>query len=233
MTRAFQLFRLQQVDTQIDRSNQRLAEISELLAENSALLQAQGARDAADERLEQALKALKSAEDQTRAQRIKIEQNENHLYSGRVSAPKELQDLQQEVAALKRHLDTLEERQLIAILAFEEVEAEQQAFQKQLDAVWALKMEADAGLSGERTKLLADVESLQSERNAANAAIPEADRNLYEGLRKRRKGVAVADAATRSCGACGTSLSSTLYQAARTSGAITFCDTCGRILYVG
>lgn len=46
---------------------------------------------------------LKTAEAEAEAQKIKIEQTEASLYGGSVHNPKELQDLQREVASLKKH----------------------------------------------------------------------------------------------------------------------------------
>ena len=56
--------------------------------------------------------SLRVAEAEAEAQKIKIEHTEASLYGGSVHNPKELQDLQRDVASLKKHLTTLEERQL-------------------------------------------------------------------------------------------------------------------------
>ena len=64
---------------------------------------------------------MKQSEAEVEKQRIKIEQTEASLYGGHVHNPKELQDLQKDVASLKRHLETLEERQLEAMLVVETI----------------------------------------------------------------------------------------------------------------
>ncbi|MFN2235225.1 MAG: C4-type zinc ribbon domain-containing protein [Anaerolineales bacterium] len=46
-----------------------------------------------------------------------------------------------------------------------------------------------------------------------------------------RAGVAVAKVEDRACKACGSTLTASLNQAARSPSQIVFCDSCGRILY--
>lgn len=233
MSRAFNLFRLQQVDTRLDRARARLTEIEQLLTENAAVRQAQVELDEATSALEQAQKDLRSAEENTRSQRLKIEQTESHLYSGKVTNPKELQDLQNEVAALKRYRETLEERQLEAMLAFEEVEEVAAEAETRMTTLLAEKVEKDAGLLGEQSDLQAEVERLESERVVAEVSVTAEDRQTYARLQAKRGGVAVAQAAGGSCAACGSSLNTSLAQAARSPNKLVFCDTCGRVLYAG
>lgn len=233
MSRAFFLYRLQQVDTQLDRARARLAEIEKHLAEDAERQFAKSALDTAEQITQGRRRELTSAEDNTRAHRIKIEQTENHLYSGRVTNPKELQDLQNEVAALKRYLETLEERQLESMLAFEEAEEEQQVAQAYFDRVQAARAKENAALNEEKAQFLSDVSKLEAERTVAMVSVKADDRLIYDKLQKQRSGVAVADASGKSCAACGTTLNAALYQSARMSDELTHCETCGRVLYVG
>ena len=122
MSQPFKLFRLQQLDSQLDQGRGRLREIEATLNDSAALNQAQERASQAEAGLVTAQKTLNRAEENVQAQQIKIEQTEAALYGGKVRNPKELQDLQNESAALKRFLDTLEERQLEALIAVEEAE---------------------------------------------------------------------------------------------------------------
>src|SRR5687768_18403957 len=80
----------------------------------------------AERKHHEAERALKLSEAEVEKQSIKIEQTESSLYGGRVHNPKELQDLQKDVASLKRHLSTLEERELEAMLVAETTEKDLQ-----------------------------------------------------------------------------------------------------------
>ncbi len=233
MNRAFTLYRLQQVDSQLDKTQKRLEEIAAILGDDREVRRAEGALQAAEGELSEAKKALRKAEENTRAQRRKIQQTNTRLYSGKVKNPKELQDLQRESEALKRYLDVLEERQLEAMLLVDEKEAAFQSAHTALEQIRARQIEEHAALRGEQSQLEKDLGRLQAERQVALAAISADDLALYEKLRSSRAGIAVARVNDKSCSACGSSLSSARYQAARSPTQITRCDTCGRILYAG
>lgn len=232
MSQPFKLFRLQQLDSQIDSANARLNEIKAALSDDYELKQAEEHARQAAENLEAARKALNRAEWEVKSQRLKIEQNESTLYSGKVRNPKELQDLQMEVAALKRYLEKLEERQLEQMIAQEEAETQHEAASIELEKVRARSKLLNQNLLKEQESLLAEVARLQSERQATAASIPQDDLTLYNQLRQQRRGIAVARVVDTNCSACGSTLSSALLHAARSPNQLTRCDTCGRILYV-
>jgi predicted nucleic acid-binding Zn-ribbon protein len=233
MSRSFNLYRLQQIDSQLDVIRARLDEIKVLLTENQAVIEAEGQVEKSQAQYEVARKALNTAEANTRAQRIKIEQTESRLYSGKVTNPKELQDLQNESRALKRYLETVEERQIEAMLFFEEAETDLQSATAHLENVKARLIEQNAALTGEQSGLENDLQRLETERSVAVIAVNADDRETYARLRKKRAGVAVAAAQGGTCAACGNSLSSSLSQAARSPNKLVNCDNCGRILYAG
>jgi predicted nucleic acid-binding Zn-ribbon protein len=231
MNLVFKLYRLQQVDSQLDQNSSRLSEIDGILANDSVLENLRSLAASSSEELKEMQRQLRTAEHDTQAQRAKIQQTETKLYGGKISIPKELQDLQNEAAALKRYLSVLEDRQLDAMLAVDEAEAQalhdKGEFEKN-----AVQTEArDKNLVKEQTSLHAEVSRLQEERLAASSGVPQETLNLYEALRKKRQGVAVAQVTDQACSACGSTLSSTLLQEARSPGVITTCGFCGRILY--
>ena len=114
MSAALGLFRLQQVDSQIDQIEARLRTIQQTLENDVALRAANEGFAAAEAKHRDAERALKLTEAEVEKQRIKIEQTEASLYGGLVHNPKELQDLQKDIVSLKKHLETLEERELEA-----------------------------------------------------------------------------------------------------------------------
>lgn len=233
MSQPFKLFRLQQIDTQIDRLQARLNEIETILKDHSALEQAALEHANTQAELNKKLKTLKRAEEEVRSQRLKIEQTESTLYGGKVRNPKELQDLQNEIAALKRYLNVLEDRQLEAMIEAEASEDEEKAAAGQLESVRKAVEEKRSNLEAERAGLASEVEHAGIERQATISSIPAEDLSLYEQLRRQRKGLAVAIVSDRYCSACGSTLSATVLHAARSSTQLTRCDVCGRILYSG
>jgi predicted nucleic acid-binding Zn-ribbon protein len=231
MSRPLNLYRLQQVDTKIDQANARLKEIEALLSDDANLRKAKALASRAEKNLEAAEKEQRQAETKVKDQRIKIEQTEATLYGGTVRNPKELQDLQNEVAALKRFLDTLEERQLETMLATDEATEENEKAQNILGQYQAQAEKKQASLVQERTQLTSQKAATEKQRQGAAKNIAPDDLAIYERLRKQRAGVAVSGVKDRACAACGSTLTAALHQAARSPSQLVFCDLCGRILY--
>jgi predicted nucleic acid-binding Zn-ribbon protein len=233
MSQPFKLFRLQQIDSQLDQARSRLQEIDNALNRDEALRQALNRTKDTEESLNVQQKILRRAEEDVKSQRLKIEQTEATLYGGKVKNPKELQDMQNEAAALKRYLSVLEDRQLEAMLAVDEAEAEHKSALDHLEQVRAQMAKRNKDLTAEQADLLQDVDRMEAERQAAISGIPDEDLNLYDALRKQRRGIAVAKVSDKTCAACGSTLSSALLHAARSPSQITRCERCGRILYAG
>lgn len=233
MNQSSKLYRLQQIDSLIDQTMARLEELEKILSDRTALAQAEEASENAEVVLVAELKKLHQAENNVRDQRIKIEQDESALYSGKMHNPKELQDLQNEVAALKRFLTTLEDRQLEIMMTVEEVESASKAAKNALDQAQAQKVEQNAHFNAEKTSLLKDKERLEVERLAACNALTSQELDLYNQLRKTRRGIAVAKVVDRTCTACGSTLTPALVQAANSPNQIVRCSSCSRILYPG
>ncbi len=233
MSASFGLFRLQQVDTHLDQAQNRLAAIRQSLENDEEMRQANARLSAAKAHWHAADQALRSQEAEVHAQRLKIEQSESSLYTGSGRSPKELQELQNEVAALKRHLATLEDRQLEGMLESESAEAAYAQAQSDQEVVLARLAAQNRGLTEELAGLERDTERLQKERQAVSAAISAALLSQYDNLRQTRRGVALTTVSENSCDACGTTLTAAIQQAARSPTQIAFCPTCGRILYAG
>lgn len=233
MSQPFKLYRLQQIDSQLDQALSRLLEIESALKDDAKLREAQKLAETAAETLQEARKALRQAERNVQDQHHKIEQSEATLYSGKVKNPKELQDIQNEAASLKRYLIVLEDRQLDAMIFVDESEKENNDASSYLRSVQTEIAQKNANLVKEKSGLLKEAERFETERDAAITNIPTEDLDLFEKLRHQRSGVAVAKVTDKSCMACGTTLSAVLLQAARSPNQITRCATCKRILYLG
>lgn len=227
------LFRLQQIDSQLDNVHQALQGIEGKLSNNETILSAQQAVTQAEQRHQAELKRLRDAENKSYDTRVKIEQSEASLYSGKIQNPKELQDLQNEIASLKRMVSTLEDRELEAMIAVEESESNLTRIKQAFEVIQGQQTEQNASLLGERSKLFAQIERLEAERQATLPPISATDLTLYEQLRKIRNGVAVAKISSRACAACGTTLTAALVQSIQSTGQLVRCPTCGRILYPG
>ena len=231
MSAALGLFRLQQVDRQMDQAQSRLSAIQQTLDNDGELRAVLGQAEQAKAACLQAERLLLEAEAGVKGQQVKIEQAESSLYGGRVHNPKELQDLQNDIASLKRFLSTLEERQLEAMLGAELAQAAQQAAEAALGELQSRRGDEHRQLIEERAGLVKRVERLRAEREAAVNDIPAPSREVYERLRQQRRGIAVAEVTEDACSACGNPVNASLQQSARSTVQITYCSSCGRILF--
>ena len=231
MSSALGLYRLQQVDSQIDQIRARLDKIREMLENDLELRAAKDAVSASETAHTKESNIVKASEAEVESQRIKIEHAEASLYSGQVTNPKELQDLQMDVASLKKFLGTLEERELEAMVRAEKTEKALDESNKKLKAVQSNLKEQNRDLTNESETLNQDMERLAPERKAIVDDIAENLLNAYEKLRQQKKGIAVAAMVENSCSACGATLTQSQHQNARSTDGLFNCPTCGRIIY--
>jgi predicted nucleic acid-binding Zn-ribbon protein len=231
MSAALGLYRLQQVDSQIDHAQSRLKIIQQTLENDAELRAANERAAAADNQLKEAERLLKQTESEEEKQRIKLQQTEASLYGGLVHNPKELQDLQKDVASLKRHLETLEDRELEAMQVVETAEKNAQDAKAALERLTASRGDQFRELARESEILHKDMERFSSERSAVIQDLAAQAIQSYEQLRRQRRGIAVTVVSDSACAACGTTLTPSQQQSARSTSQLFYCPSCGRILY--
>lgn len=233
MSESFKLFRLQQIDSELDNTHSRLGEIEAILADNRQVRLAENDVETTLQVRDDAASKLRREEIEVQSQRLKIEQSEATLYSGKVKNPKELQDYQHEVESLTRYLSTLEDRQLEVMLILDETEERYQAaVESHSKLVNEINLQNEHLLK-EKELLQQDLIRQESERQAASSNISPDDLKLYDALRPKKSGVAVSRVVERTCSACGSTLTAATFSSAQIPSKISRCDTCGRILYVG
>ena len=233
MSRVSSLFRLQELDLQISRSHERIAEIDVLLADDEEVTMAREDFEIKEGQLAEAKSANSSAEHEVESQRTKIENTQKALYGGSVTNPKELEDLQLESESLKRYLNTLEDRLLEEMVALEEAELKHAQASQKLTELVARKSGENELMTADRLDLLSTIERTTTEREAALSNISADDLKTYEKFRRRFDGIALALLASGNCGVCGVDLARSKEQEIRGGNTLVYCDQCGRILYAG
>ena len=217
MSAALGLYRLQQVDSQIDHAQSRLKIIRQTLENDAELRAASEQATSAEKQLREAERLLKQTELEVEKQRLKLQQTEASLYGGLVHNPKELQDLQKDVASLKRHLETLEDRELEAMQVVENAEKNEQIAKAALQQVTASRGDQFRELTNESEILNKDLDRFSSERSAVVKDLASQAIQTYDQLRKQRRGIAVTTVSDSACAACGTTLTASKQQSARST----------------
>ena len=75
------------------------------------------------------------------------------------------------------------------------------------------------------------LDQLQAERKQVAATVNPQTYSAYERVKKKWRGLALAEAQDGRCGACQISLRPQFYQELRRGDSLMFCESCGRILY--
>jgi len=233
MSRASSLYRLQSVDLELDKLRSRLTQVRNALEDDQEPRRLEALLERGEARLSADRSENKDAELALASHRAKTEAAEKLLYGGTVRNPKELQDLQAELEALKRHLSVLEDRLLDTMVELEEAQSEKEARTKDLSRAMEAQAATRGDLNRELASLLAGIGRLEAEREAALASIHPEDLTAYDSLRQTKGGIAVASIREGACSVCGVALSASEEQAIRTSSLLSRCTQCKRILYAG
>jgi predicted nucleic acid-binding Zn-ribbon protein len=231
MSASLGLYRLQQVDRQIDRARSQLDTNRQTLENDVELREALKRVETTQAEHYRASQELKSLEAEVQTHKIKMEQAESSLYGGTVKNPKELQDLQKDIVSIKKHITALEERELESMMRAENTENALQSAKTELELMQARLGNEHRKLIDEQSVLITEVERLTEEREAALGPIESTLLATYEYLRQQKRGVAVTEINDNSCSSCGATLNAALQQNARSAKQLMNCPSCGRILY--
>jgi predicted nucleic acid-binding Zn-ribbon protein len=223
------LYRLQQYDTEITQKKRRLAEVVQLQRETEELLEARKRFATASEEVTRWTTIQTDLNLELGSVNDKAKRSEKRLYSGQVTNPKELEDLQHEVEALGRRRDVLEDEVLEAMIMLEDAQAELDNAQKNREEVKTAWQQSQTLLKAEQNELAIALHGLMAEREALKNRIDTADLKQYESIRKRAHGLAVVPFVNNACTGCHVTVSAN--QALRVErGERVTCTGCGRIL---
>jgi predicted nucleic acid-binding Zn-ribbon protein len=227
------LFRLQKLDTLIDKHQLRIAEIKQILSRDQRVRKATALLEKAQAQTKEIRIQLRQLENKVKDLRIKRETTQASMFSGKIKNPKQLEELQMETEALKRYINQLEDEQLEIMIAYESAEDTEQKAEKRLNQIKATTIQENAEMQGERKMIEANQERLLREKDAVLQSIPPENLTLYQRLRKAKYGTAVAAVTDGGCSICGQALTPADQQSIRASNRLVFCPSCGRILFEG
>ena len=230
-----QLLALQTEDTAIKRLEDkrsslpeaaRLAEVNQTLAELNSDL------DIATKQHDEVAREQDKLEGEIAIADQKISREEERLFSGAVSNPKELGALQAEVAMLKRKRSELED-QLLEVMVQKE---DAVGTLERLRAEQAESSQTADNLTRRVAQLIEEIdrelEDHGAKRAAALAPIPDELVALYEKIRSTKNGVGAAALEAGTCQGCHTKLPNKEVERIRTEGGLQRCENCRRILVV-
>ena len=232
MSKGRQLYELQEVDLEIEAKSEALAGVESRIGESEALAEARALMAREQERLAELDKNQRLGEWEVEDLRSKTAGLEQKLYGGSVINPKELMSLQEQVEHLKKERRGQEDK-LLDIMT--EVEATQKRIagkRNEIEKTEENWRQEQSSLLREQSELMASLASLEQRREDLAARIDAASLELYQDLRQKRQGRAVAKVEQGMCQGCRLVLSMTELQRARISQELVQCSSCQRILYL-
>ncbi len=224
------LYHLQEIDLQLLKLHKRLTEIDAILADDEAVAAAQA-------RVKKAQSALPSLK--TRAHDLELDMTgtlqkataaEEQLYSGRVKNTKEMQDMQQEIAALRRRHGELEESLLELMMTIDDGESAVSDAETRLNQILDARKDTNRALIDEQEDLHRQVSRKQADRAVALKPVEPASLELYRQLQPKKRYQPVALMRGESCAGCGVQQNQAVIRQAQLGQSLVTCQNCGRIL---
>jgi predicted nucleic acid-binding Zn-ribbon protein len=231
------LLQLQAHDSAIDRldhrraslpEDARLAELGEALA---AVDQLTAERQGSLATIQRGQVRLEDEIDMVTG---KARSEEARAASGKVTSPKELTAIQEEVAGLKRRQGTLEDELLELMEQRETLEAELAELATRREGFAAEQAEVTKARDAALAEIDRELDGERAARDGLVTGIGERLRALYDQLRGRHGGVGAAALVGNTCQGCRVSISPVELAAVRKlpPEEVKRCENCRRILVV-
>ena len=233
MSLGSQLYDLQEIDLDLQTKAEVLDGVERELADNRAVAEAHAELEKKQQQLAKLEAEQRTAEWELDDSEAKAKPLEKKLYGGSVKSPKELLDLKQQVESLKAQIEEKEDKALEIMSQVERRQkeiAQSAAEGERLEKEWQARQEQ---LSAEQAELIAAMNVTGQRRDGLAVAVDPAALELYEALRERKQGRAVARIEQGRCQGCRIALPMSELQRARIGGALVQCSSCSRILYLG
>ena len=229
------LLALQEADTAIDRLRGRRS----ALEQGSEVLAARAEADAAESRLgELRLRLDELGRDQRRFEHEiesmtqKETAEQARMYDGSIVNAKELEALQHEIASVRSRRSDRED-ELLAILEIRErLEAEATEAERASASARASVEEVVEAVREELSRVEAELADRIRDREAIAPTIEPDVLELYDDLRRQKKGVGAAALVDGVCQACHEQLSAVQLDKLKRSEGVRRCEHCRRILVV-
>jgi len=229
------LLAIQGVDTAIDRLRSRIL----ALEQGTELSAVRAEADSAEERYgELRLKLDEIARDQVRFEREidsmtqKERAEQARMYDGSIVNAKELEALQHEISSVQQRRSDREDELLVLLEIREQLEADATAAEQVTTTLRAKAEEAAVVASDELARIDGEVTERVAERQAIVPEIEPDVLELYEDLRRLKKGVGAAALVDGVCQACHEQLSAVVLDKLKRTDGIRRCEHCRRILVV-
>lgn len=230
MTTVRQLYQLQEMDLILDSLRDTQAKVEEELLSGPRVGQVETALEEERERLPGVQGEHKARQLEVESLRERSTRLEQQLYGGEVTNARDLRSLEQEVENVRQQLEQQDAELLELSMKAEESQQRLESLEQELSdglAAWEVR-EAELQAAAERWG--SEVEAASARRQDLAGALDASAVQRYEGLRRAKRGVAVAKVERGLCQACRMSQPTQIQQRVRSGTQTVLCTSCGRML---
>lgn len=224
------LLKMHEIDSLYDKVRRRILLLSRAVEGSTELEALREEVDSIGEELQGTRSEQQDLELESRSLTEKIRESETSLMSGELQNPRELEALQSSIDAMKEHRTDLENRSVERLVMVDSLQAtleKKQANFVEIEQEWTNRKTAFETEIDQRKK---EYIYLKKAREQVADILSEENLEMYEHLRRRKNGVAVALLEDEICGACHTQVAVGILNNIRYSDDLLSCPSCGRIL---
>ncbi|MBN2847560.1 MAG: hypothetical protein JXP72_03800 [Coriobacteriia bacterium] len=235
MTEGEMLIALMEQDRTLDRAIKTLDELPEkqaILKLRHRLKEIEGVADKARAYLKSANAMVARAADEVATVQAKIDAEQAKVLSGRVTDPKELQNLTREIDSLARRKDQLEREELNLMEKAEAGEAQVARIEATLAEGRAREASLIEEFKAHGGEMQTEIARLKAGREAMAARFDPRLLARYERLRETKRGVAVGILQGALCSACRTEIPAGQCQVLLAGPEVGECPNCKRMIIV-
>lgn len=225
-----QLHALQQVDYQLYQREQALKALDNGETLKQHAIEVLKRHDAAQAELRKLEAEQRDGELALKTLEGKKKVVHDKLYSGRVTNPKELGDLEKDEEMLGNQVGHQEEVLLEVMDRVEAAQTRESSLSSELDTAKRKWKDTVAHTQAETARLRKEMAELQPERERLAAKVDKMLLRRYEEIRKTHAGIGMAATGNDLCPVCHVKLTPQTMLTLREGEELTFCDNCGRIL---
>jgi predicted nucleic acid-binding Zn-ribbon protein len=233
MSQVLDLLTLQGFDDEAAALRAALADVERRLGGDEELDDARRALATAEAAAREVHRQQKLLEDEVERRSDKIAPEEKRLYDGSVKNPKELASIQHEIEFLRAERGRFEDQLIEVLTRRETIDTEHLDAKKLVEELEARREHQQQDLRHEARRLNDMLARADARREAQKTKIDSRALRVYEEVRRRKGGMAVARIQGGSCMGCRITIPDALRRRALSTDTLAQCPNCERILYIG
>jgi predicted nucleic acid-binding Zn-ribbon protein len=232
LSKGKQLYELQEVDLEIDAKRETLTQVMGRLGESEVLDEARLSLARDEEKLVELQRTQREVEREVEDLQAKAAAATDKLYGGTVKNPKELSSLQEQLSNFQRKIGEGDDKTLDIMSEVDTAQKEVSVKRSEVATIEEEWQAEQASLSQEQAELSAALATLEQKRKELASKLDTVSLELYEDIRQKRQGRAVAKLERGMCQGCRIALPMSELQHARMGQELVQCGSCERVLYV-